>query len=134
MRIKTVCVDFDGTCVDHRYPDIGPDAPMAGPILRALVANGVRLILWTMRSGDELQAAVDWFRTRKIPLFGVNSNPEQVTWTTSPKAYAQAYIDDAAVGAPLMEVAGYKRPCLDWVEAQRHLVRGGFLKEEEVPS
>ena len=24
-----IAVDFDGTCVDHRFPDVGPPAPHA---------------------------------------------------------------------------------------------------------
>ena len=49
----------------------------------------------------ELHEAVNWFIvTHDIPLFGVNENPEQ-TWSTSPKVYANLYIDDAVIGCPL---------------------------------
>ena len=43
----------------------------------------------------------------------VNENPQD--WTTSPKAYAKVYIDDAALGCPLKENprAGGK-PYVDW--------------------
>lgn len=114
VRRKIVAVDFDGTVVDHRYPDVGPEAPGAVMHLRDLVAGGWDIVLFTMRSGEELDAAVRWFAERDIPLFGVNRNPEQDSWTTSPKAYAQVYIDDAALGCPLVEIAGFKRKCVDW--------------------
>ena len=119
MKGLIVAVDFDGTCVDHRYPDVGPDAPGAVATLLELVAPDgstppAKVVLWTMRSGDELAAARKWFADRGIPLFGVNENPEQASWTTSPKAYAQIYIDDAAFGVPTIQPPGFKRPCVDW--------------------
>ena len=107
-------IDFDGTCVDHRYPDVGPSLPSAVAVLSRMASDGHRLILWTMRSGKELDDAVEWFRANGIPLYGIQRNPDQDTWTASPKAYAQVYIDDAALGAPLMQLAWMKRPGVDW--------------------
>lgn len=126
--MKTIAVDFDGTVVVHEYPDVGKDAPYALEVLKRLEANGVRLILWTMRHGKELQDAVDWFERKGIPLFAVNENPEQKGWTESPKAYAQAYIDDAAIGCPLVEspVPG-TRPIVDWKAVEIILQRANFL-------
>jgi len=109
----TVAVDFDGTCVTHEYPRIGR-AVGAEPVLDELVKQGARLILWTMRSGQELADAVCWFEERNIPLWGINENPEQKTWTESPKAYAQLYIDDAALGAPLCPGQDGEPPHVDW--------------------
>ena len=109
-----VAVDFDGTVVDHRYPEVGPTLPMAVESLKQMVGLGVKIILWTMRSGKELDDAVNWYKENDIPLFGINENPEQASWTTSPKAYAQLYIDDAAFGAPLMQLAHMARPGIDW--------------------
>lgn len=124
---KIVAVDFDGTCVEHEYPEIGMDVSGAVETLKALRDNGVSIILWTMRSGEPLQQAVDWFAEKGIDLFGVNENPEQHTWTQSPKAYAQAYIDDAALGTPLMGRVGAKRPFVDWAEIEVFLIKQGFL-------
>jgi len=105
-------IDFDGTCVEHEYPDVGPDVPGAAETLKALAARGDQLILWTMRSGEPLSEAKAWFDSHNIPLFGVNENPIQKSWTQSPKAYAHTYIDDAALGCPL--VLGKNRPYVDW--------------------
>ncbi len=74
-----------------------------------------------MRSGKELQDAVDWFAKNGIELYGVQRNPDQDSWTTSPKAYAHVYIDDAALGAPLLQQAWMKRPGVDW-ESVRALI------------
>jgi hypothetical protein len=93
-------IDFDGTCVKHRFPEVGEDCPYAIEVLNSLVENGHKLVLNTMRDGDYLEAAVEWFKQREIPLYGVNRNPEQ-SWTTSPKILADVYIDDAALGCPM---------------------------------
>lgn len=116
-----VAVDFDGTLADHRYPEIGDEVPGAFEALRALRAAGARLVLWTMRSGgrgdgtDPLAEAVSWCRDRGVEFDGVNASPGQESWTTSPKAYAHVYVDDAAFGCPLRanpRMGG--RPFVDW--------------------
>lgn len=116
-----VCVDFDGTCVTHEYPNIGKDIG-AVPVLKRLVKAGHKLILFTMRSGKHLEEAVEWFKNNEIPLFGINTNPTQKEWTNSPKAYGHLYIDDAALGIPLKyhkldissNVTVNARPYVDW--------------------
>lgn len=117
-RGKPIAVDFDGTCVDHQFPKVGLCAPRSVEVLRRLTANGAKLILWTMRSNSEegnyLDHAINWFKVWNIPLYGIQENPAQKSWTSSPKAYAAAYIDDAAVGCPLIHPEGFKSPCVNW--------------------
>ena len=111
-----IAVDFDGTCTTHEYPRIGRDIG-AEPVLKRLSASGHELILWTMRSGDTLKEAVGWFKARGIPLYGININPTQKNWTSSPKVYANLYIDDAALGIPLCmpsKFDSHERPFVDW--------------------
>lgn len=120
-------MDFDGTCVRHEYPEIGADVPDAVRVLQRLNENGVRLILWTIRSGEQLDAAVQWFAAREIALWAVNKNPQQRFWSKSPKAYAPAYIDDAALGCPLVYPAGESRPYADWSALEKLLEEIGFL-------
>ena len=115
-----IAIDFDGTVVDHDYPDVGKDAPDAEVALNWLVSQGHQLILYTMRSGKELDDAIQWYKNKNIPLFGVQKDPEQGRWTTSNKCYANVYIDDAALGAPLVKVAGFNRMCIDWTEALKY--------------
>lgn len=122
--MKYLAIDFDGTCVTHEYPKIGADIG-AVPTLR-LLATKYRLILWTMRDGETLQEAVDWFENNLISLYGVNENPDQ-HWSKSPKAYANVYIDDAALGIPLTfdpEISG--RPYVDW-KAIEEMIKHGML-------
>ena len=116
-----IAVDFDGTCVTHDFPKLGEEIG-AALTLKELADKGAKLILWTMRSGEPLEQAVGWFKAAGIPLWGVNENPDQKTWTQSPKAYAQIYIDDAALGAPLLLDTGLSpRPFINWTEVRRAL-------------
>jgi hypothetical protein len=108
-----VAVDFDGTLVRHAYPAIGEAAPGAFHWLRRFQAAGARLILWTMRHGEHLDAAVAFCAEHEVEFWGVNTNPEQTVWTQSPKAYAHIYVDDAALGCPLVEEPD-ERPYVDW--------------------
>lgn len=121
-----IAVDFDGTCVTHEYPYMGTDIG-AAPVLKELADSGCRLILYTMRSGKLEKEAVGWFKKNGIPLFGVNCNPEQKTWTQSPKPNADLYIDDSALGCPLTTSATCTRPYVDWVKVREWLVKEGFL-------
>jgi hypothetical protein len=128
-----IAIDFDGTVVTHEYPDIGRDIG-AVPVLKGLAGKGHFLILNTMRSGRELTAAVAWFERNGIPLYGVNVNPGQKEWTDSPKVYAHLYIDDAALGVPLLSDPGMsERPYVDWRRVRELLDKGGFFIEEIKP-
>lgn len=114
-----ICVDFDGTLVDHRYPEIGPPVPGAMTWLKKLQRNGAKVILFTMRAntaegGDLLLKAVLFCKENGLILYGVNRNPDQDSWTTSPKAYGDVYVDDSSVGCPLTQPKGFVRPCVDW--------------------
>jgi len=122
-----IAVDFDGTCVTHDYPAVGKDIG-AVPILKRLAEAGHQLILWTMRSGKELDDAVRWFADNGIPLYGINFNPKQKSWTSSPKAYAQLYIDDAACGCPLTyELTLSDRPFVSWDGVEKYLLHKNIL-------
>jgi hypothetical protein len=123
-----VAVDFDGTCVTHEFPSIGRDVG-AQPVLKRLVDElDAKLILNTMRSGDTLSDAVQWFEDNDIPLYGINVNPTQQNWTASPKVYAHVYIDDAALGAPLIipqSNENGERPYIDWTEVEKYFFNEG---------
>lgn len=127
----TILIDFDGTCVTHEFPAIGKPIG-AAPVLKELIKKGHKLILFTMRcdhdftpegnqpdknypAGTYLTDAVDWFRENDIPLHGINTNPGQEKWTSSPKAYGEIMIDDSALGCPLLYNPDYSaRPYVDW--------------------
>lgn len=119
-------VDFDGTVVFHQFPHVGAAVPDAVETLRYIIDQGGKIVLNTMRSNRPdrayLDEAVAWFDLHSIPLYGVNRNPGQAAWTTSPKVYAHYYIDDAALGAPLKyDPANGTRFYLDWRNMRRIL-------------
>jgi len=130
-----IIIDFDGTCVTHDFPNIGKDIG-AAPILKELVDEGHDLILFTMRSNNDkgkyLTDAVNWFKANDIPLYGIQVNPTQHTWTTSPKAYGQLIIDDAALGCPLV-YCGDDRPYVDWDKVRIELAERGLVPRKVMP-
>ena len=125
MRHITIGLDVDGTVVTHSYPEMGTSVG-AELVLHDLIKNGHKIVLNTMRSGQYLQNAIDWFAKNNIPLYGANHNPDQKAWTDSPKVYADLYIDDAALGAPLIYPIG-GRPYIDWAKVRAFLVKERYL-------
>lgn len=99
MNIK-IAVDFDGTIVEHDYPKIGKEKLFAFRTLKELEKEGVRLILWTFRTGKELDEAVEYCRQNGIEFYAVNKNyPEEVLDdTVSRKIDADLYLDDKNLG------------------------------------
>lgn len=125
-----IAIDFDGTCVTHEYPSVGKEIG-AVPLLQELVGNGHKLILFTMRSGKTLEDAVNWFKQNEIHLYGIQTNPSQSEWTSSPKAYAELYIDDAALGCPVkFDEEFSQRTFVDWVKVKEMLIGMSILKLE----
>jgi hypothetical protein len=95
-----IAVDFDGTIVEHEYPSIGKEKLFAFQTLRELNKMGVRLILWTFRTGKELEDAVEFCRENGVEFYAVNkSYPEEIyDESISRKIDADIFIDDKNVG------------------------------------
>lgn len=73
-----IAVDFDGTIVEHRYPEIGRELPFAIETLKTLQREGHRLILWSVREGRLLDEAVEFCKARGLEFYAVNRNyPEE---------------------------------------------------------
>jgi len=95
-----IAVDFDGTIVKHAYPKVGEECEGAFLWMKKWQQAGARLILYTMRSNQELKDAYAFCRERGLDFWGLNENPTQDSWTNSPKVFADIYVDDAAFGCP----------------------------------
>ena len=95
-----IAVDFDGTIVENRYPDVGEEKLFAFQTLKQMQQKGYRLILWTYRVGKELDEAVEFCRKNGIEFYAVNKNyPEEMfDETVSRKIDADVYIDDKNLG------------------------------------
>jgi hypothetical protein len=95
-----IAVDFDGTIVEHEYPEIGKEKLFAFLTLKELNKKGARLILWTFRTGKELEEAVEFCRKNGVEFYAVNKNyPEEImNETVSRKIDADIFIDDKNIG------------------------------------
>lgn len=121
-----ILVDFDGTLAEHEYPSIGPEIPLAIKTCLELKDNGLKLGLWTMRSGRLLEDAVAWCTARGLTFDHVNeAPPEQAEWSTSRKVHG-VVIDDHALGCPLKRCFS-RRPHVDWKVVRRLLRTRGLL-------
>lgn len=96
-----IAVDFDGTIVEHKYPEIGRELPFAIETLKKLQKERHRIILWSVREGKLLQDAIDFCRERGLEFYAVNSNYAEETLESthySRKLKADLFIDDRNVG------------------------------------
>ena len=95
-----IAVDFDGTIVEHKYPKIGKERLFAFQTLKRMNELGACLILWTIRTGKELDEAVKFCRKNGVEFYAVNKNyPEEIfDEKTSRKVDADIFIDDKNVG------------------------------------
>ena len=100
MRGKVIAVDFDGCLCEHQWPKIGKANTGAIRALIRLREQGARLILWTCRTGERLEEAVNWCARHGLVFDAVNDNlPERVAkyGGDTRKVSADEYWDDLAV-------------------------------------
>ncbi|MDY6131315.1 MAG: hypothetical protein SPI18_08565 [Prevotella sp.] len=97
-----IAIDFDGTIVEHKYPEIGKELPFATDTIKMLIADRHQVILWSVREGKLLQDAVDWCKNRGIEFYAVNKDyPEEDIENNdhfSRKLNADLFIDDRNIG------------------------------------
>lgn len=99
MRAKIIAVDFDGTLVENKWPDIGDTNEEVLNYCKHERENGARIILWTNRVGQALENAVAWCEANGLHLDAVNDNVPEVVehfGFNTRKIYADEYIDDKA--------------------------------------
>ena len=98
----TIAIDFDGTIVEDRYPEIGEERPFAIDTLKMLIRDRHKLILWTVREGETLEDAVEWCRQRGVEFYAINRDyPEETLDNNqhfSRKIKADVWIDDRNIG------------------------------------
>lgn len=106
---KILCIDFDGTIVEHAFPRIGTPLPNAFDVLTELKEHGYKLILWTCREDygrninkQYLKEAIDFCKENGVefdavnePLLDYDFRPEDCI---KRKVYANWYIDDRNLG------------------------------------
>ena len=104
-----IAVDFDGVCVLETWPKYTGDMPGAGDALRALQAEGHKLIIWTCRVWADYWGpdsgkgfVTDWCRHHGLNDVLINENrPERLKvfyGNEARKISADVYIDDKNLG------------------------------------
>jgi hypothetical protein len=96
-----IAVDFDGTIVEHKYPEIGKEILFAFDTLKELQKQKHQLILWTYRSGRELDEAVEFCRENGIEFYAINASYPEEEFDedfSSRKIEADIFIDDRNIG------------------------------------
>jgi hypothetical protein len=103
---KIIAVDFDKTLCYSNYPELGEPNLTLIEILKRLKNQGHRLILWTCRTNEPLEAAVKWCTNHGLTFDSINEDVPGIgeelgidgSWYDSArKVYADIYIDDKCV-------------------------------------
>lgn len=93
-----IAIDFDGTIVEHKYPDIGDFLPYALEVLYRLKAAGHKIIIWTARCGKDLERVKQFVKSKKVPHDGINCNLTDSPYRSWPKIMFDLCFDDRNVG------------------------------------
>jgi len=88
-----IAVDFDGTIVEHRYPEIGREFSDAIDTLKFLQQLGHKIIIWTCRGEESIIPVKIWFKERDFIPDAINRNIDTI-YNGPPKIYADIYVDD----------------------------------------
>lgn len=101
-----IAVDFDGVLCEKKFPEIGaPNKEMLKWIYGRRL-DGDKVILWTCRAGEQLEAALKWCEMYGLKFDAVNENlPENIEQYggDTRKVYANMYIDDQNAPDSFME-------------------------------
>lgn len=92
-----LAVDFDGTLVENKFPEIGEVNPVMWKAVSAYKAAGYKIILWSCRTDTMLKDAVEFCAERGLTFDAVNENlPEVQAYYggDTRKVFADMYIDD----------------------------------------
>lgn len=97
----SLAVDFDGTLVEDKFPEIGTAKPEVVELIKELQELGVHTVLWTCRKGDMLPPAVEWCKQHGLSFDSVNENLPEVKekWGgDTRKVMVDYYFDDKNLG------------------------------------
>ena len=99
MKYNYIALDFDGTVVTHKFPEIGEPIDFIVDWIKEQQENGSKILLWTCRENGPdrayLDEAVAECERLGIVLSGINENP--FVDFGKRKMYADIYLDDRSV-------------------------------------
>ncbi|MFM1916396.1 MAG: hypothetical protein RLZZ531_2065 [Bacteroidota bacterium] len=135
-----IYLDFDGTVVEHYFPEIGAENPNAIQVIARLQEAGHDIVLNTYRADIDqkhVQEALDYIHSyEEIKQAIEKFLPEKL----EPRAFDievakesnQLYIDDIAEGIPMRRNIVLEHGMMvDWVELEKILEEAGFFESAE---
>ena len=135
-----IYLDFDGTVVEHYFPEIGAENPHAIQVIARLQEAGHDIVLNTYRADIDqkhVQEALDYIHSLDVLAHPIEKFlPEKL----EPRAFDievakesnQLYIDDIAEGIPMRRNIVLEHGMMvDWVELEKILEEAGFFESAE---
>ena len=132
-----IYLDFDGTVVEHYFPEIGAENPNALNVILRLQTAGHDIILNTYRADIDhkhVQEALDFMRTLEVLAHPIEKFLPQKLEPRSfdliqAKESNQLYIDDIAEGIPMRRnIALEYGMMVDWIELEKRLEEAGLFE------
>lgn len=131
-----IYLDFDGTCVEHEFPNIGRENFGCIPVIKKLINAGHTIILNTYRieTGDgHAQMAIDWLMYRldddyPFPAVCSKKNPPPLwDWNRISENHVM-FIDDQASRMPLKSAVMTNGKMVDWDYLDKEFEQRGIYK------
>ena len=136
MNLLTIYLDFDGTVVEHAYPEIGVLNPRSFALIRKLQNAGHRIILNTYRADladGSLQAAQDFLNDINNELLPITEctelkiQPPAWNWEKTIEE-GILYIDDVCDGTPMIRnIALPFGMMVDWKTLEEWFIDQGII-------
>ena len=136
MNLLTIYLDFDGTVVEHAYPEIGALNPRSFSVIRKLQNAGHRIILNTYRADladGSLQAARDFLNDINNELLPITEctelkiQPPAWNWEKTLEE-GILYIDDVCDGTPMIpNIALPFGMMVDWKTLEEWFTEQGII-------
>lgn len=132
-----IYLDFDGTVVEHYFPEIGAENPNALNVISRLQRAGHDIILNTYRADIDqkhVQKALDFIHSFEVLAHPIEKflpqklDPRSFDLSQA-KESNQLYIDDIAEGIPMRRnIALEYGMMVDWIELEKRLEDAGFFE------
>jgi hypothetical protein len=136
-----IYLDFDGTVVEHYFPEIGAENPHAIQVIARLQAAGHDILLNTYRADIDqkhVQEALDFIHSLDVLAHPIEKFLPQ---KLEPRAFDieiakesnQLYIDDIAEGIPMRRnIVLESGMMVDWIELEKKLEEAGIIGIENM--
>lgn len=94
-----VAIDFDGTVVEQKFPDIGNLLPFAKEVINKLYDEKYYIIIWTCRYFlEHLIPVIDFLKENNIRYHKINDNSDEMEFNPLPKIFYDVLVDDRNLG------------------------------------